>query len=49
MSPGHVERYIIAHKADYYRLLLVVTRDSAWEPWVLYMLTAGKNSLSIRR
>jgi len=36
----YLSRYIIAHKADYYRLLLAVTRDSAWEPWVLYMLAA---------
>ena len=31
-------RYIIAHKADYYSLLLGVTRDEAWEPWILYVL-----------
>jgi len=36
----YLSRYIIAHKADYYRLLLEVTRDQAWEPWVLYMLRA---------
>ncbi|MCK0508723.1 Fic family protein [Aromatoleum anaerobium] len=36
----YLSRYIIAHKADYYRLLLDVTRDQAWEPWLLYMLTA---------
>ena len=34
----YLSRYIIANKADYYRLLLAVTRDAAWEPWVLYML-----------
>ena len=34
----YLSRYIIANKADYYRLLLGVTRDAAWEPWVLYML-----------
>jgi Fic family protein len=34
----YLSRYIIAHKADYYRLLLDVTRDGAWEPWILYML-----------
>ena len=34
----YLSRYIIAHKADYYRLLLEVTRDAAWEPWILYML-----------
>lgn len=34
----YLSRYIIAHKADYYRLLLEVTREGAWEPWVLYVL-----------
>ena len=34
----HLSRYIIANKADYYRLLLGVTREQAWEPWLLYML-----------
>jgi Fic family protein len=34
----YLSRYIIANKADYYRLLLEVTRDGAWEPWILYML-----------
>lgn len=29
---------IIRHKADYYRLLAGVTRDQAWEEWILYML-----------
>lgn len=36
----YLSRYIIANKADYYRLLLAVTRDGAWEPWLLYMLRA---------
>lgn len=34
----YLSRYIIAHKADYYRLLLNVTRYGAWEPWLLYVL-----------
>lgn len=34
----YLSRYIIGHRADYYRLLLAVTRDGAWEDWVLYML-----------
>lgn len=34
----YLSRYIVAHKADYYRLLLEVTRDGAWEPWLLYVL-----------
>ena len=31
---------MIAHKADYYRLMLRVTRDEAWEPWLIFMLQA---------
>ena len=34
----YLSRYIIAHKADYYSLLLGVTREQAWEPWILYVL-----------
>jgi Fic family protein len=34
----YLSRYIIRNKADYYRLLLSVTRDAAWEEWILYML-----------
>ena len=36
----YLSQYVIAHKADYYRLLLGVTRDQAWEPWLLFMLQA---------
>jgi len=35
-----MSRYIIAHKDDYYRLLLEVTRDGNWEDWVLFMIAA---------
>ena len=34
----YLSRYIIGRKAEYYRLLLAVTRDGAWEEWILYML-----------
>lgn len=34
----YLSRYVIERKADYYRLLLGVTRDAAWEPWVLFLL-----------
>ncbi|MBX7229495.1 MAG: Fic family protein [Burkholderiaceae bacterium] len=34
----YLSRYIIKHKAEYYRLLLEVTRDHAWEPWIVYLL-----------
>ncbi len=36
----YLSRHVIAHTADYYRLLLSVTRDGAWEPWLLFMLQA---------
>ncbi|MDO7928864.1 Fic family protein [Pseudomonas sp. KFB-139] len=36
----YLSRYIIMHRADYYRLLLEVTREQAWEPWLLFMLRA---------
>lgn len=34
----YLSRFIIRHKADYYRLLLDVTGLQAWEPWILFML-----------
>jgi cell filamentation protein, protein adenylyltransferase len=34
----YLSRYIIATRADYYHLLLQVTRRDAWEPWLSYML-----------
>lgn len=34
----YLSRYIIRNKADYYRLLLQVTRDQIWEEWLLYIL-----------
>lgn len=34
----YLSRFIIARKTDYYGLLLGVTRDAAWEPWILFML-----------
>jgi Fic family protein len=40
----YLSRYIIANKADYYRLLLAVTRDGAWEPWELYVLRAVEDT-----
>ena len=36
----YLSRYIIERKADYYRLLLAVTREHAWVEWVAYMLDA---------
>ena len=40
----YLSRYIIANKADYYRLLLAVTREGAWEAWLLYMLRAVEDT-----
>ena len=36
----YLSRHIIARKSEYYRLLLAVTCDQAWEPWLLYMIEA---------
>jgi Fic family protein len=36
----YLSRYIIQNKGEYYDLLLKVTRDGAWEPWLLFMLKA---------
>lgn len=36
----YLSRYIIERKAEYYRLLLAVTCEGAWAPWVAYMLDA---------
>lgn len=36
----YLSRYIIQHKDDYYRRLLEVTTQDAWEPWILFMLEA---------
>jgi Fic family protein len=35
----YLSRYIIKHKADYYRLLQSVRDDYKWEEWIIYMLT----------
>ncbi|MEO8101617.1 MAG: Fic family protein [Betaproteobacteria bacterium] len=39
----YLSRYIIQHKADYYRLLLGVTTNDQWEEWILYMLEAVRD------
>ncbi|MEW6647065.1 MAG: protein adenylyltransferase Fic [Pseudomonadota bacterium] len=40
----YLSRYIIRHKADYYRLLLEVTREGNWQEWLRFMLSAVKDS-----
>lgn len=34
----YLSRFIVQNKQDYYRLLTGVTKDEAWEEWILYML-----------
>lgn len=36
----YLSRQILRQRADYYRLLLAVTTDGAWEEWILFMLRA---------
>lgn len=35
-----LSRFIIGHKAQYYRNLRAVTEQGEWEPWLLYILKA---------
>ena len=34
----YLSRYIIQNREGYYRLLLNVTRDGDWEPWLIYLI-----------
>lgn len=48
----YLSRYIIQNKSEYYRLLLAVTTDAAWEEWILFILrgieeTAGRTLAKI--
>jgi len=36
----NLSRYIVRHKADYYRGLRAVRESAAWEEWVMFMLRA---------
>ena len=40
----YLSRHIIAHKDEYYGKLIAVTREEAWEPWLLYMLEAVRET-----
>ena len=40
----HLSRYIVANKAQYYRLLRGVTAEGRWEDWILYMLDAVRDT-----
>lgn len=36
----YLSRFINDRRSDYYKLLLAVTTEQAWEPWIIYMLKA---------
>ena len=40
----YLSKAIIEAKQDYYRLLLDVSREAAWEPWILFMLEAVRST-----
>lgn len=40
----YLSHYILRHKNDYYRLLREVTAEQNWQGWVIYMLTAVKET-----
>ena len=42
----YLSRHIIEHKADYYLRLREVTEEGHWEPWVLFMLQAVRETAS---
>lgn len=49
----YLSRHILRQRADYYRLLLAVTQEGAWQEWIAFMLdavakTAGWTSDKIR-
>jgi len=35
----YLSRHIIQHKGEYYRLLNDVTREQAWQPWIMFILS----------
>lgn len=45
----YLSKYIIDRKPEYYRLLRDVTAEGAWEPWVLFMLTAVEETAIFTR
>lgn len=40
----YLSRYIIQHKKEYYDGLLAVTTEGAWEPWLLFMIEAVRDT-----
>ena len=45
----YLSRYIIRHKAEYYRLLQAVTSEGAWEDWVLYIVRGVEDTATWTR
>lgn len=43
----YLSRYIIENKNEYYRLLLDVTKNSAWEEWILFMLEGVRQTAEL--
>ncbi len=42
-----LERYIIRYKPQYYKLLQQVRTESAWVPWIEFMITAVEQTAQI--
>lgn len=40
----YLSRHILRQRAEYYRLLRAVSRDGAWEAWIMFMLDAVRES-----
>lgn len=40
----YLSHYIVKNKAEYYNLLLEVTRENVWEKWIIYILTGVKET-----
>lgn len=40
----YLSRFIIRNKDDYYNLLINVTRQNAWESWLLYIIEAVRST-----
>jgi Fic family protein len=45
----YLSRFINENRSTYYRLLLDVTTQEAWEPWILYMLDAVESTAAWTR
>jgi cell filamentation protein, protein adenylyltransferase len=45
----YLSKYIIEHRAEYYRLLRAVTENQEWEPWILYLLQAVEETATFTR